>query len=461
MMSDIFQIVSPIDGSIYTERSYVSDREITDKIQKADTAFKSWKNTSVADRIALVRKVVAYFKTNADEMALEITHQMGRPIQYTPFEITGGFVERAETMIALAEDSMKDITVTEKAGFTRFIRKEPLGKVFVLAPWNYPYLTSVNAIIPAILAGNVVVLKHADQTALCAERYQKAFDEAGFPEGVFQSIHMDHDQVADVIEGRMIDYVAFTGSVKGGQAVQGAALNSFMSLGLELGGKDPAYVCADADISNAVENLVDGAFFNSGQSCCGIERIYVDDKVYDDFIDGFITLTKKYKVGNPLELATMLGPLVRHRNAKNVIRHIDDASTKGAQLLIKSTDFPQQELPYLNPQILINVDHSMAIMKEETFGPCVGIMRVSSEQKAIEFMNDSKYGLTASVWTKDQEKALRIGQQIDTGTFFMNRCDYLDPELAWTGVKNSGRGVTLSSLGYDYLTRPKSFHLKT
>lgn len=460
-MSDIFQIISPVDGSVYAERTYVSDREINDKISLADKAYKDWKKTTLIERITKVRKVIDYFKTNADAMALEITHQMGRPIQYTPFEITGGFVERAEMMISLAEESLRDIIIPDKTGFTRFIRREPLGKVFVLAPWNYPYLTSVNAIVPAILAGNVVVLKHANQTAICAERYQAAFDEAGFPEGVFQSIHMDHDQVADVVEGKMIDYVAFTGSVRGGQAVQGAASNSFMSLGLELGGKDPAYVCEDALVSSAIDNLVDGAFFNSGQSCCGVERIYVASAVYDEFVAGFVALTKKYIIGNPLDSATMLGPLVRASNAKTVLRHIEEAKSKGALALIGEKDFDAQELPYLNPQVLVNVDHSMMVMREETFGPCIGIVRVTNDQEAIRLMNNSNYGLTASIWTKDQEKALSIGDQIETGTFFMNRCDYLDPELAWTGVKNSGRGVTLSGLGYDHLTRPKSFHLKS
>ncbi|MEQ8240368.1 MAG: aldehyde dehydrogenase family protein [Cyclobacteriaceae bacterium] len=461
MKSNKFEIVSPIDSAVYAERSYASDSEIRDAVLSANKAKKDWKKVPLTERITKIRKVIDYFKANVDQMAMEITQQMGRPIAYTPFEIKGGFVERAETMIALAEEALQNIELPEKTGFTRFIKKEPLGVVLVLAPWNYPYLTSVNAIIPAILAGNTVILKHADQTAICAERYQAAFDEADFPEGVFQAIHMNHDQVTEVLHDKMIDYVAFTGSEQGGKAISAAAANSFMPVGLELGGKDPAYVCADAPLHYAIENLVDGAFFNSGQSCCGIERIYVDAKVYDDFIDGFVNLTKKYSVGNPLLPTTTLGPLVRKRNAEEVLKQIEEAEKKGAKKLISEDFFSSQQIPYLNPQVLVNVDHSMRVMQQETFGPCVGIMSVENEQQALALMNDSKYGLTASIWTSDQEKAMRIGEDIDTGTWFMNRCDYLDPELAWTGIRNSGHGVTLSSLGYNHLTRPKSFHLKT
>ncbi len=454
--------ISPIDGSVYVERTLAVDSEVQTALAKAVLAQREWRKTTLAEREAICRKAVAYFLNNADEIGLELTWQMGRPIRYTANEIRKGFNDRANYMISIAGKALADVEVEEIQGFKRFIRRDPLGVVFVVAPWNYPYLTSVNTVIPAIMAGNTVILKHAQQTPLCAERYAAAFDYAGLPEGVFQYLHLSHQQVADVIGDERVDYVAFTGSVEGGHAVQQAINKRFIVGGLELGGKDPAYVRADADLSDAIENLVDGSFFNSGQSCCGIERIYVHEDVYDKFIDGFVEMTKTYTLGNPLNAETTLGPMVRESAANFAQKQIDEAIGQGARALIDPDLFPANKpgTPYLAPQVLVNVNHSMEIMTEETFAPVVGIMPVKSDEEAIRLMNDSQYGLTASIWTKDLDAALKIGEQVETGTWFMNRCDYLDPALAWTGVKNSGRGCTLSTVGYEALTRPKSFHLK-
>ena len=459
-MSKGFKIISPGSGALFAERGYHSDVDISAALEHARTAQPAWKKTSLADRANLCSAVVAYFAEHAEAWGEEITQMMGRPIRYTPNEIKGGFVERAQYMIDIAAHALADQPTADKHGFRRFIRHEPLGTVLVLAPWNYPYLTSVNAVIPAIMAGNTVILKMAEQTAICAERYAEAFAAAGLPEGVFQFLHIDHDQVARAIQNPAVDYVAFTGSVEGGHAVQQAVSGRLISAGLELGGKDPAYVCADAKITEAVENLVDGAFFNSGQSCCGVERIYVHESIYHKFVEAFVDLTRSYRLGDPLHPETTLGPMVRSANAERVKQQVQAAITAGAQALIDRDAFPELPLPYLAPQVLIDVDHSMEIMREETFGPVVGIMPVSDDQEAIRLMNDSRYGLTASIWTHDVDKALAIGAEIETGTWFMNRCDYLDPELAWTGVKDSGKGCTLSPLGYQHLTRPKSYHLK-
>ena len=354
-------------------------------------------------------KLVEYFLQNVDEIKEELTWQMGRPIQYTGFEITKGFRERAEFMINIAEKSLADIPVEEIAGFQRFIRKVPLGTVFVLAPWNYPYLTSVNAIIPAIMAGNAVILKHAQQTPLCAERYKKAFEFAGLPDGVFQIMHLSHHQVAEVIADNRIDFVTFTGSVDGGKAIQKAAKQRFIATGLELGGKDPAYVRNDANLEYAIENLVDGSFFNSGQSCCGIERIYVDEKLFDPFVEGFVELTKIYQLGNPLDFETTLGPMVKTAAADFAKTQIQNAIQKGAKALIDPKLFPNHKngTPYLAPQVLIDVNHEMEIMTEETFGPVIGIMAVKNDEEAIKLMNDSKYGLTASIWSEDVEECFK------------------------------------------------------
>ncbi|GJM35733.1 MAG: aldehyde dehydrogenase [Saprospiraceae bacterium] len=461
-MPNHFQTISPVDGSVYVSRNFASGQDIEQVLSQAKKAQSSWKKTTVEKRAAICEKAVQYFLNHANEMAAELTWQMGRPIRYTPFEITKGFQERATYMIDIAAKTLSDIPAEELPGFRRFIRREPLGVVLVLAPWNYPYLTSVNAIIPAIMSGNSVILKQAQQTPLCAERYAAAFQLAGLPEGVFQYLHIDHEQVAKVIADTRINYVAFTGSVSGGKAIQQATSHRFITAGLELGGKDPAYVRADAHLDHAIENLVDGTFFNSGQSCCGIERIYVHENLFDSFVEGFVALTKRYRLGSPLLAETTLGPMVKTAAADFAQNQIKQAIQQGAKPLIDASHFPshQEGTPYMAPQVLINVNHSMAIMQEESFAPVVGIMSVKNDEEAIQLMNDSRYGLTASIWTTDVERAITLGEQIETGTCFMNRCDYLDPALAWTGVKDSGRGCTLSAIGYEALTRPKSFHLK-
>lgn len=461
-MPEIQQTISPVDGSIYVERELASSQKIEATLEQATVARSKWRGLSIAERADLCTKLVDNLLAKTDALANELSWQMGRPIQYTPFEIKGGFQERARYMIAIAESALQDVVPEARDGFQRFIRREPVGTVLVLAPWNYPYLTAVNAIIPALMAGNSVILKHSDQTPLVAERLTEAAAEADFPVGVFQHIHMTHEDVARVISDDRIDFVAFTGSVAGGHAVQQAASGRFIGVGTELGGKDPAYVRADVKLDHAIANVVDGAFFNSGQSCCAVERIYVHRDVYADFVEGAVELTRKYVLGNPLDPATTLGPLVRTRAATSVQAQIQQAVSKGAKTLIDPSDFPahKDNSPYLAPQILVDVDHDMDVMTEESFGPVVGIMPVDSDDEAVRLMNDSRYGLTASIWTTDVEAALAIGDKIQTGTMFMNRCDYLDPALAWTGVKDSGNGCTLSVLGYDNFTRPKSYHLR-
>jgi acyl-CoA reductase-like NAD-dependent aldehyde dehydrogenase len=457
-MDKVQRTITPVDGSVYVERPLASEQEIERALARAVEAQKAWKQVPVAERAAICRRMAEWCVAKADELATELSWQMGRPVAQSPGELRRGFHERALYMCETAESALGDIQVAPKPGFQRFIRREPLGVVLVVAPWNYPWLTSVNAVVPALLAGNAVILKMAAQTPLVAERYAEAFKAAGLPDGVFQFLNLDHQQVARVIGDARIAFVAFTGSVPGGQAVQRAAAERFIGTGLELGGKDPAYVRADADLPFAVENLVDGAYFNSGQSCCGIERIYVDSKIHKNFVEAFVELTRQYRLGNPLEAQTNLGPLVRTEAADNVRAQIRDAVSKGARALIAVKD--KEGTPYFPPQVLVDVNHGMAVMTEETFGPVVGIQPVKNEAEAIALMNDSRYGLTASLWTRDVEAALRIGDRVETGTWFMNRCDYLDPALAWTGVKDSGRGCTLSRLGLETFTRPKSFHLR-
>lgn len=454
--------VSPGDGRVYVERPLATGADVQKAVAAARAAQKGWRATPVAERAAIVERFVRHFEANSGAIAEELTRQMGRPIRYTPGEVKG-LAERARYMAGVAGSALADLKIEPKDNFTRFIRKEPVGIVFVIAPWNYPYLTAVNAIVPALLAGNAVILKHSHQTPLCAERFAEGFKAAGLPAGVFQYLHMDHALTEKLVASPEVDFVAFTGSVAGGHAVSRAAAGRFIGLGLELGGKDPAYVRADANFDHAVENLVDGAFFNSGQSCCGIERIYVHADLYDRFVDAYADLTRKYVLDDPMAEGATLGPMVRAQAADFVRGQVADAVKAGAKALIDEKPFARAKpgSPYCAPQVLVGVDHSMRVMSEESFGPVIGLMKVASDEEAIRLMNDSQYGLTAAIWTMDEDAAIRIGDAIETGTWFMNRCDYLDPALAWTGVKDSGRGCTLSRLGFDAFTRPKSFHLRT
>ncbi len=454
--------ISPIDNSVYYSGEQHSFSDLKTAISVADTAFVEWSKLSLNERIKYVSDFVDSVDNEKEAISEEITWQMGRPLSQSPGEING-FVERARYMMSIAEEFLRPYKPEKKSGFERWIEYVPLGTVAVLSPWNYPYLTSVNAIIPALVAGNTVILKHSLQTPLVAERYLEAAKSANLPYGVFQILHLNHENAALLIADRSIDGVFFTGSVEGGIAVQKSLSEKFATCGLELGGKDPAYVRADANLDFAIINLVDGSFFNSGQSCCGIERIYVHESRYDDFIEGFVEQTKKHVLGNPLDPDTTIGPMVKASAADYVRQQIKQAVDQGAKALIDESLYKASKkgTPYLAPQVLTKVDHSMDVMTEESFGPVVGVMKVSDDFEAINLMNDSQYGLTASIWTEDEKAAREIGNRIDTGTLFMNRCDYLDPALAWTGVKNTGRGISLSGLGYYQVTRVKSFHLRT
>lgn len=461
-MSSQLTTISPIDNSAYVERAYATSDEISTALDSAVAAQKEWKEVSLAERKKLCSRAIDAFVAKKEEIAEEICWMMGRPIASAAGEVAG-MEERARKMIDLAEAGLATVKLEEKLGFERWIQREALGVVFVIAPWNYPYLTAINAIMPAILAGNAVVLKHSAQTPLCAERLFEAFAEGGVPEGVFQYLHLNHQDTEVVIKDERINHVAFTGSVPGGEMVEKAAAGRFIGIGLELGGKDPAYIRADADLVHAVDTTMDGAFYNSGQSCCGIERIYVHESVHDEFVKQAAQWVRKLKLGRSDDAQTSLGPVVRASAADFVRGQTEEAIEQGAVAHISRDDFPEDQpgSPYLAPQVLSNVDHSMRVMTEESFGPVVGIQKVGSDEEAVALMNDSEYGLTASIFTSDIDKGVELGQQVETGTFFINRCDYLDPDLAWTGIKNSGHGCTLSVMGYESLTRPKSFHIKT
>ncbi|HEV2286357.1 MAG TPA: aldehyde dehydrogenase family protein [Steroidobacteraceae bacterium] len=453
--------ISPVDGRLYAERTAATAAEIDAALGRARAAQRQWHASTLAARAALLERFCAEFESRGAAIAQGLAWQMGRPIRFAPSEVRGT-LERARYMIGAAAGALADLDAGPKPGFRRFIRREPLGVVFTVAAWNYPYLIAVNSVVPALMAGNAVILKHSAQTPLAAEAFAECLAAAGLPPGVFQVLHLSHEDTERVIGDARIDFVAFTGSVAGGRAVQRAAAERFVGVGLELGGCDPVYVRDDADLQHAVENIVDGAYFNSGQSCCGLQRIFVHESLYEPFTRGAVELIRQYRLGDPLDPETTLGPLVRTAAADAVRAQIRAAVAAGARPALEECEFPASRAgtPYLAPQLLLDAPVSSTVMREEIFGPVAGVMQVASDAEAVARMNDSAFGLTAAVWTRDAAAAERLGAQVETGTFFMNRCDYLDPALAWVGVKDSGRGCTLSVVGYEHLTRPKSFHLR-
>ena len=455
------QCISPVDGSVYVERELADPVTITQSIELSRSAQKQWQQTSIDERARICEAAVQYFEEKQTQIAEEIAWQMGRPIAFAGGEVNG-LAERARHMIASAEQSLADIVPAKQEGFNRFIRRQPLGTVFTIAPWNYPLLTAVNSIVPALMAGNSVILKPSAQVPLCGEHFTQAFEATGIPEGVIQNLFLSHADTEKIIGSRELDFVCFTGSVPTGQRIEQAAAGTFVGVSLELGGKDPAYVREDADFDSSVESLVDGTFFNSGQSCCGIERIYVHETLFDKFVEAYVEQVKQYVLASPLEKQTTLGPVVKNSAADWVRKQVAAAIDAGATPCIDPSHFPNatDDTTYLAPQVLIDVNHKMSVMSEESFGPVVGIMPVSNDEEAVGLMNDSDLGLTASLWTQNESLTEQLGERLQCGTVFMNRCDYLDPALVWTGVKNTGRGAALSELGYHQLTQTKSFHLK-
>jgi acyl-CoA reductase-like NAD-dependent aldehyde dehydrogenase len=456
-MTKTLKCISPIDGTVFAERPLLSPEDAAAAVARAKAAQQAWARRPLDERIRLVQAGAARLGQMNDEIVPELARMMGRPVRYGGE--FGGVNERSNYMGQIAADALADMVVEESDRFIRKIAREPHGVVLVIAPWNYPYLTAINTVAPALIAGNTVVLKHATQTLLAGERMARAFHEAGVPEDAFINVFLDHDTTSALIAARSFGFVNFTGSVAGGATIERAAAGTFTPLGLELGGKDPGYVMEDADLDWAVDGLMDGAMYNAGQCCCGIERIYVHESMYDDFVEKSVAWTKNLKLGNPLDEATTIGPMANRRFSDAVRAQVAEAVAAGATAHVPTAGADDGGT-YLTPQVLTGVNHDMRVMREESFGPVVGIMPVKNDAEAIELMNDSPYGLTCSLWTSDAGRAEAIGRQIETGTVFMNRADYLDPALCWTGCKDTGRGGTLSVIGFHNLTRPKSYHLK-
>ena len=367
-MSKTLKLVSPIDGSVYAERPVASQADIELQLFRIRQAQQAWAREPLETRVETVRSAIEALRSMNDQIVPELAWSMGRPVRYGG-EI-GGVEERAYHMADIAGEALAPIDIEDSEEFRRYITREPAGIVFVMAPWNYPYLTAINTIAPALIAGNAVVLKHATQTLLTGERFEQAFAQAGLPDAVFTNLFLDHETTEKLLAAGSFDHVNFTGSVEGGRTIERAAAGSFATVGLELGGKDPGYVMEDADLDAAVDTLIDGAMFNAGQCCCGIERIYVAEALYDRFVDKAVAIVEGYLLGNPLEEATTLGPMAHLRHAHEVRVQSGQAIASGARQLIDPTLFPADDGgTYVAPQILVDVDHEMRVMRDETFGP--------------------------------------------------------------------------------------------
>lgn len=464
MSVETLTTISPITNKPILTRKGLTDADLQALPASATIAFDSYRRTSLADRQHIVKKALKLLKGKQDDLAKEITEQMGRPIAYTAKEVTTA-VARGEYLLKISDEALSDADGEAEKGFKRYIKKVPVGPVLILFPWNYPYLTLVNSIVPALLAGNSVILKPSPQTPTTAEHVQQVFTEADLPEGVIQYFHCGSlTLIETMVRSPQIQLVCFTGSVAGGLAVQSAASDRVtVRVGLELGGKDPAYVRSDVDVKWAAEEIVDGAVFNSGQSCCSIERVYVDEKIHDEFVAATQEVLKGYKLGDPFDPKTHVGPVVSKRSAETIRSHIKDALDKGAKDLTpenESFKSPPADGNYVPPTLLTEVTHDMTVMTEETFGPVIPVMKVKSDKEAIRLMNDSQFGLTASIWTKDVAKGNELADDVEAGTVFVNRCDCPSPDLAWVGWKNSGKGQTLSKFGFDQFVKLKSYHIK-
>ena len=454
---DALSCLSPVDGREYARRPLATDAKVGRVLEAAARAHPGWARAPLAERCAVMLRFLEAMERLNGDIVPELAWQMGRPVRYGG-EL-GSLAERVRAIAGVAEGAL----APEVAAPGRSVVRVPVGLVLVIAPWNYPFLTAANTIVPALLAGNAVLLKPSAQTPLTGERFAEALRIAGLPEGLFDNLFLSHDQTARLLGSGHVGHATFTGSVAGGRAVERAAAGSFTTLTLELGGKDPAYVRDDAELAGAAEALADGSFYNSGQSCCGVERLYVHESVWQPFLDRFVDIVRQYRLGDPLDPGTSLGPMASARGAARVRQQLREAVAAGATAHVPEQLFPADrgEGAYLMPQVLTGVDHGMAIMREETFGPAIGVMKVKDDDEAVRLMNDSAYGLTASIWTSDLAAAARLASRIEAGTVYANRCDYLDPLLAWTGVKQSGRGASLGRHGFDAVTRPKSLHLRS
>ena len=457
-MSTVSQI-NPFTLATIAERDYDDRQSIAEKLAAVRGAGAAWASLPCSERVGQLREALGYFERNGNSIASELTALMGKPFTESRNELRG-FFERAKFLLENAESTLAPETLPEIDGFHRRIEHVPLGVVFIISAWNYPLMIALNGVLAALLAGNTVLLKHASMTAPLGDHFEKAFGHLAAHPGLLRHAFTDHQSAGELIRERQVDHVIFTGSVSGGRAISRHCGEAMLDCHLELGGKDAAYVAADADVRLAAEVIVEGCMYNAGQSCCGIERVYVHASLEEAFVSRVRQLVGAYQLGDPTDPATTMGPLADPSAAELMERQVEEAQAGGAEIIAGGRRRLIGGSTFFEPTIVLRPRQDMAIMQEENFGPIMPVMVVGDDAGAVSLINDCQFGLTAAIWSADADLAEALGAELEVGTVFLNRCDYLDPALPWTGYKLSGRGSGLSRYAFYGLTKRKAIHFR-
>jgi acyl-CoA reductase-like NAD-dependent aldehyde dehydrogenase len=452
------KIVNPTTEEIIKELQEDDQRSIYKKFAELKSAQLAWSKTSLQNRIKIIQQFAELLKSDIESLALVLTSEVGKPLQQSRNEINGACA-RIQWLASNAEKYFSDEVMIQEKNLTEKISYEPLGVVCNISAWNYPYLVGVNVFVPALLAGNAVMYKPSEYSSLTGLEIEKYLKKAGVPASVFH-VAIGAKEVGEILLATPFDGYFFTGSYKTGKYIYEKVAPKMVPCQCELGGKDPLYVADDiADVKSVAAGTADGAFYNNGQSCCAVERIYVHEKIYDQYVEEFVKEVKTWKMGNPTEAGIYFGPLSRREQLKFLQTQIDEAIQKGAKVLMGGKSVSGKGF-YFEPTVLTNVNHSMSVMREESFGPVIGIMKVKSDEEAVELMRDTEYGLTAAVYSSRQDRAEKILEQINAGTGYWNCCDRVSAAVPWSGRKHSGFGATLSHAGLRAFTKPKAYHLR-
>ncbi|MCC6213661.1 MAG: aldehyde dehydrogenase family protein [Polyangiaceae bacterium] len=454
------RILNPATDALLAELQEDDAPRVAEKVARARAAQPAWSATPYAERARVVERFASRLEERLEELARVTTAEVGKPITQSRNELRG-LLGRVRFFLERTPGELADevVHVDAEGGIEERIRHEPIGVVANVSAWNYPWFVGGNVWVPALLTGNAVAYKPSEYAALTGLQVERLWAEAGVPEGAFVAVVGGGAAGAALVDAA-VDAVFFTGSYATGRRVAERAASRLVRVQLELGGKDPAYICDDVDVASVAGAVADGAFYNAGQSCCAVERVYVHERVWDAFVEAFVREVRRFVVGDPTDERTYLGPLARRDAAlASVEAQVADALAKGARCLTGGARVPGPGSWY-QPTVLVDVTDDMAVMREESFGPVIGLARVGSDDEALARMADTDYGLTAAVYTPDAARAARLLERLDVGTAYWNCCDRVSPRLPWTGRKASGLGVTLSTYGIEAFTRPKAWHLR-
>lgn len=452
------KVVNPATEEIIKDLTEDDEKSISKKFSELRSAQPDWSKVGLEKRVGILQKFAELLKSKIESLAFTLTSEVGKPLQQSRNEINGA-CSRIQWLTENTTKYLSDETMVQQPGLVEKIAYEPLGVIANISAWNYPYLVGVNVFVPALLAGNAVMYKPSEYATLSGLEIEKLLKEAGVPDSVFH-VAIGARNVGEILLNTSFDGYFFTGSYKTGKYIYEKVASKMIPCQCELGGKDPLYVTDDiTDIKSVAAGTADGAFYNNGQSCCAVERIYVHEKIYDRYVDEFVKEVKTWKKGSPTDDGVYFGPLSRKEQVNFLKQQVDEASQKGAKVLLggkpsSGTGF------YFEPTVLVDVNHSMSVMREESFGPVIGIMKVKSDDEAIGLMNDTEYGLTAAVYSASEQRAEKILKQLNSGTGYWNCCDRVSAAVPWSGRKHSGFGSTLSHAGLRAFTKPKAYHLK-